>query len=384
MNETKRAYLSIGSNLGNKLENLQKAVDELNKRAGHVISASKVYQTPAWGFDSDDFLNACIGLDTNLEPGKLLEVMLETEQSLGRIRSDKKEYLARTIDLDIIFYEDEVINTENLIVPHPQLQKRNFVLKPLADIAPGKIHPIFHRSVQELADSSDDESRLTTTSFFIHLKKNDFSGIQFIAIEGNIGAGKTTLASMISNDFNGKLVLERFADNPFLPKFYNDMQRYAFPLEMSFLADRYQQFTDDTSQLDLFTNFMVSDYDIFKSLVFAKVTLQQDEYTLYRKVFDFMYKEVIKPDVYVYLYQNTDRLLQQIKLRGRDYEQQIKPEYLEAINSAYLEFIKTHDSLNSLVIDVSELDFVRNKKDYSFIIDKIHDYHDQQKNNIIY
>jgi deoxyadenosine/deoxycytidine kinase len=200
-----------------------------------------------------------------------------------------------------------------------------------------------------------------------------FSQLQFIAIEGNIGAGKTTLSKMIAEDFNAKLVLERFADNPFLPKFYEDQMRYAFPLEMSFLADRYQQFTDDTSQFDLFKNFMVSDYDIFKSLIFAKITLQADEFNLYRKVFSFMYKEVKKPDIYLYLYQNTERLLANIKKRGRDYEQKIDPVYLEKINRGYLDFIKTLPNQNSIVLDLSELDFVNNPSDYETILERLED-----------
>lgn len=160
----------------------------------------------------------------------------------------------------------------------------------------------------------------------------------------------------------------------FLPKFYEDQSRYAFPLEMSFLADRYQQFTDDTSQLDLFKNFMVSDYDIFKSLIFAKVTLQEEEFNLYRKLFDFMYKEVIKPNVYAYLYQNTERLLDNIKKRGRSYEQNIAPDYLEKINRGYLDFIKSYPSQNSLIIDISNLDFVAVKEDYESILDQIQEF----------
>jgi deoxyadenosine/deoxycytidine kinase len=142
---------------------------------------------------------------------------------------------------------------------------------------------------------------------------------------------------------------------------------------MSFLADRYQQFTDDTSQFDLFKNFMVSDYDIFKSLIFAKVTLQKDEFNLYRKVFNFMYKEVKKPEIYLYLYQNTERLLENIKKRGRDYEQKIPPEYLEKINRGYLDFIKDHPEQNSIVLDMSELDFVNNPKDYETILERLED-----------
>jgi len=165
--------------------------------------------------------------------------------------------------------------------------------------------------------------------------------------------------------------LERFADNPFLPKFYEEKARYAFPLEMSFLADRYQQFTDDTSQYDLFRSFMVSDYDIYKSLIFARITLQQDEYALYRKLFHLMYKEVKKPKIYVYLYQSTDRLLENIKKRGRDYEQSIDPSYLEQINKGYFDFIKSYPEQNNLVIDLEDLDFVESQDDYETILDKI-------------
>ena len=176
---------------------------------------------------------------------------------------------------------------------------------------------------------------------------------------------------MMSDEFNAKVVLERFADNPFLPKFYEDKERYAFPLEMSFLADRYQQLSDDLAQFDLFKNFIVSDYYIFKSLIFAQVTLSKDEYLLYRKMFDLMYKEITKPDLYVYLYQNTDRLLENIQKRGREYEQNIEKEYLKSIQDGYSNFIKTEQDLTILTIDVSELDFVDNKSDYTEIIRQI-------------
>jgi deoxyadenosine/deoxycytidine kinase len=197
------------------------------------------------------------------------------------------------------------------------------------------------------------------------------SHYNYIAIEGNIGAGKTTLTTKIAEDFNAKTVLERFADNPFLPKFYQDQPRYAFPLEMSFLADRYQQISDDLAQFDLFKDFIVADYHIFKSLIFAKVTLSEDEYRLYRKLFEIIYREMPKPDLYVYLYQNTERLLENIRQRGRNYEQEIPADYLDAINRGYLDYIKSQTGLNILIIDVSDRDFVKNQSDYIFILDQI-------------
>ena len=142
---------------------------------------------------------------------------------------------------------------------------------------------------------------------------------------------------------------------------------------MSFLADRYQQISDDLSQLDLFKDFMVSDYDVNKSLIFSKVTLPEDEFRLYRKLFYQVYKDIAKPDLYVYLYQNTERLQANIKKRGRKYESDIKDEYLEQLNSGYLEFLKSQTELNVKIIDISDRDFVKNRKDYLWILDQIND-----------
>ncbi|MGO3237497.1 MAG: deoxynucleoside kinase, partial [Psychroflexus halocasei] len=190
----------------------------------------------------------------------------------------------------------------------------------------------------------------------------------FLAIEGNIGSGKTSLSTMISEDFNAKLILERFKDNAFLPKFYEDQKRYAFSLEMSFLADRHQQILDDISQFDLFSDFVVADYDVHKSLIFAKVTLEEDEFNLYKKIFKVMYSEVPKPDLYVYLYRSTSQLLENIKKRGREYEQNIAPDYLEKINNGYLDFIKNQRDLKVKLIDMADVDFVNNRNDYNEMI----------------
>jgi len=186
----------------------------------------------------------------------------------------------------------------------------------------------------------------------------------FIAIEGNIGSGKTSLSKMLAEEFQAKLILEQFADNPFLPKFYEDQKKYAFPLEMSFLAERYQQLSDETIQPELFSPFIVSDYYVFKSLIFAEITLEEEEFKLYRKLFMMMYNNLVKPDLFVYLYQKTDRLLDNIKNRGRVYEKDIKANYLEMIHKGYMTFIKKHTGLKVLVIDVSEIDFVNNDDDY--------------------
>lgn len=374
MGQKQQVYISLGSNMGNRASTLQKALFLLHKDVGEITAVSSVYENPAVGFEGEDFLNSCVAINTALHPADLLSKLLEIEKHFGRERSSSEGYKSRTLDMDIVLYGHEIVQTENLVIPHPRMQDRNFVLKPLADIAPQFYHPIFQKDVRNLLQECKDRNKLTKTAHKLYATREALFGtLQFLAIEGNIGAGKTTLSKMISSDFNAKLVLERFADNPFLPKFYEDQSRYAFPLEMSFLADRYQQFTDDTSQFDLFKSFMVSDYDIFKSLIFAKITLQQEEFNLYRKVFNFMYREVKKPEIYLYLYQNTDRLLANIQKRGRDYEQNIDAGYLEKINQGYLDFIKGHPNQNSMILDMSDLDFVNNPEDYETILEALSD-----------
>lgn len=197
------------------------------------------------------------------------------------------------------------------------------------------------------------------------------SGYNYIVIEGNIGAGKTTLASMIAKDYNAKLILERFADNPFLPKFYNDPSRYSFPLELSFLADRYRQLKEELVEQDLFRNFTVADYYFIKSLVFASQTLEKDEFTLYRQIFHIIYGSLPKPDLFVYLHVPPERLLKNIALRGREYEKSITAEYLTGIQESYFTFFRQNPGNRYLVLDIRDIDFVRCPDDYRKIIDMI-------------
>ncbi len=372
MNPPKTVYIALGSNEGNRLAFLQKATDEIQRKVGEVEKISAVYETPSWGFKGNAFLNACIAVKTRFSASEVLNLLLKIELSLGRERKDTTGYQNRIIDLDIVLYEEEVFETEILQVPHPQMINRKFVLLPLADIASEVKHPLERKKIKELLRQTSDASEVARIPESIQQPSSfTFSRYNYIAVEGNIGAGKTSFATMVSQDFNAKLILERFKDNPFLPKFYEDQARYAFSLEMSFLADRYQQLIDDLAQYDLFKDFVISDYDVFKSLIFAKITLQEDEYLLYQKLFHLMYKELVKPDLYVYLYQNTDRLLENIKKRGRDYEQNIQQDYLASINKSYLTFIKSQPGLNVKIIDISELDFVSNREDYLQLLNQI-------------
>ncbi|MFD2909887.1 2-amino-4-hydroxy-6-hydroxymethyldihydropteridine diphosphokinase [Flavobacterium ardleyense] len=372
MMDQHQVILSLGSNQGDRLAAILSCIDLIHNEVAVVVKVSKLYETPAWGFESDAFYNCAILVHTSKSAQKMLSQVLKVEKNLGRVRKNEAGYQARIIDIDIISYDEEIIATENLNIPHPLLQNRKFVLQPMLDLGLNWEHPKYKKSIAELLLNCEDSSECKVIQNLISpIEKLSLHNFNYIAIEGNIGAGKTTLATKLAADCNAKLVLERFADNPFLPKFYKDQSRYAFPLEMSFLADRYQQLSDDLAQFDLFKDFVVADYHIFKSLIFAKVTLQEDEFRLYKTMFDIIHKEMPKPDLYVYLYQNTDRLLQNIKKRGRSYEQEIPGEYLEKINRGYLDYIKTQTDLNVLVIDVSDLDFVKKQEDYVFLLNAI-------------
>jgi deoxyadenosine/deoxycytidine kinase len=193
----------------------------------------------------------------------------------------------------------------------------------------------------------------------------------YIVIEGNIGAGKTTLASMIAKEHNAKLILERFADNPFLPKFYSDPARFSFPLELSFLADRYRQLKEELVEQDLFRSFTVADYYFMKSLVFASSTLEKDEFSLYRQIFYIIYGSLPKPDLYVYLHVPPERLLLNIAMRGREYEKSITAEYLSGIQESYFTFFRQNPENRYLILEINDLDFVLRPEDYTKVTDVI-------------
>jgi deoxyadenosine/deoxycytidine kinase len=197
---------------------------------------------------------------------------------------------------------------------------------------------------------------------------NKQSLYNFIAIEGNIGAGKTTLSKKIAADFNARLILEQFAENPFLPKFYAEPEKHAFPLELSFLAERYQQLKNELGNQDLFKPGIISDYFFLKSLIFAKANLGDDEFGLYSKLFHIINDSLPKPDLFVYLYHDVGRLQENIKKRGRSYEQNISDEYLMKIQNAYFDFIKQLNDLRILVVDVNKIDFANDEEHYNQLL----------------
>lgn len=193
----------------------------------------------------------------------------------------------------------------------------------------------------------------------------------YIVIEGNIGAGKTSLSTRMASELNASLILEQFEENSFLPKFYEDPARYSFPLELSFLADRYQQLKNHFNKPDLFKSSTLADYFIFKSLIFASRNLEPLEYALYTRLFTIVSSVVPKPDLLVYLYLNLENLRRNIQKRGRPYEQNIQFEYLDKIQNGYLDFLRRQTDQRILLLDTNNLDFVNNEDDYQWIKEQI-------------
>ena len=369
---------------------LQNALDQMFERVGHVHQISRVYQSPAMGFEGEDFLNAVAYLQTDMAPELVMQELLSIERDLGRRRgtsgrqtkgtepenaqSKDGKYSSRTIDLDLLADGDLILAGPELTLPHPRIQHRLFVLQPFLELAPNWQHHALGLSLNELRERCTDSNPAKPIAQWLKnpSAKYDFPALRYLAIEGNIGAGKTSLAQMIARDFKGKLILERFADNPFLPQFYQDPERYAFPLEMSFLADRFQQLAEQSAQYDLFSDLIITDYDRYKSLIFAKITLTAAEFDLYQKFFHLMHRELPRPQVYIYLAQSTDRLLDNIKQRGRPYEQSIDADYLQKIHSGYLTHLSSEAHQGKVIrIDLDDLDFVKRRGDYLKILDII-------------
>ena len=357
-------YLSLGSNLGDKINNLQTTINLIDSKVGDVLLISSVYQTKAVGFVGEDFLNCCVSLRTSMEPKILIKELINIESQNGRLRSNRNIYESRSIDIDILFYEDKIINQHNLTIPHPRMNERDFVIKPLLDIAKSKIHPVLNRTISEIDLDLGDTEIIKINDDLVLPVIEKLKSIKNIVIEGNIGVGKTCLSEKLSKDLNKELILEGYMDNPFLEKYYENPDRYALNVELTFLTDRCRQLSDFNNQISLFSSGLVSDYDIFKSLVFAGISLKEIEYNLFRKIFTYMTKDLFKSNLIIYLLQSTEQLLENIKKRGRGFEKKIDKKYLGKINQGYLNYLKNNSDLNIIYVDVSDLDFVESKTDY--------------------
>lgn len=316
------AVLCLGGNLGFRVLQLEEARNRISKTVGPILKTSAYYETAPWGgYSKNNHINQCLIVETKLSAPTLITTLLKIESDMGRVRGKKKN-TDRIIDIDLLFFNDAIINTPELILPHPRLHLRQFVLKPLMDIAPGWRHPVLGKTIRSLFRSCKDE--LSVVPFI--------PKPIYICVEGNIGSGKSTLAAALVKQWNATFVPEYFEQNALLPLFYKDSKTYGFPLEYSFLIDRFQQLHAHFSTASLLT---VSDYSLYKCLLFAGINLSRQDYNFYKKHFNALIQQIPKPDVIFLIDSPVVNLQKNIARRGRTYEKGIKNSYLQKITTAY-------------------------------------------------
>lgn len=360
-----KIIISLGSNLGNRLETLYKALALLESYPVSVSKLSKVYETPSWGFESSSFYNACAILETALDPQELLRVLLKVEQQLGRYRKeDEQGYIDRTVDLDILFYKKDCIYSANLKVPHPRMHRRNFVLAPLLDIAPDFEHPILGQTMASLFRNTPDKAIAVCLDEDLGLPPI-FDRFPYIAIEGNIGVGKTTLAQKIAAQYAVRILSESYTENPYLEAFYKDPKTHALAVENFFLKDRFKK---DTEFWQASSQQGIADFSLYKSLVFAQENLSTPDFESYRKAFDAEIGSKKKPNLLLFLKTDLDQLQAQIKKRGRPFEQNITSDYLEQLEAGYAKFFQNKLPFPVVAIALENMDFEKDKTAFQKIL----------------
>lgn len=361
------AYISLGSNEGNRLEFLQKALLSLEQLPLQIKTQSRIYETPAWGFEGPAFLNACVTIKTTLSPQELLAQMLELEKQLGRFRRETKGYHSRTIDLDLLGYEDRVIREEGLTLPHPKLHQREFVLRPLDEIAPHWQHPVLEQTPQKLLAKFDQQTAVQRPfqEWFSPL----FSAFSFLTIEGTIGSGKTTLTHQIANAFGVTPFLENFSNNPHLAPFYKNPKVYAKAVETFFLTERLKAIKSFWREKK--GKAVVADFSLYKSLVFAKQNLTPTDFSAFSKLYEAELDTLPVPQLILYLDTPVEFCLKRIKERGRPYEKNISADYLQQIASGYATFFDQHETLPVLKVAVEDRDFKNNAYHFQWLLRRL-------------
>ncbi len=353
------AYIGLGTNLGNRQENIRHARERLNRLPHTKLTAvSTVTQTEPLGqSDQPKFLNAVVEIETDLNPHDLLAELLEIEAALGRRQTEK--WGPRIIDLDLLLYGSEIINSEDLTVPHSQMHLRSFVLKGLCELNPSPAHPVLNVSVSELA------ARLNGCDFVLNPQLP-----QLVSIAGLIGVGKTTLATKLSRRLNAELLLEPYDTNPFLSRVYAGRQDLALHSQLYFLLNRVEQLNPANF---LLAQMLFTDYVFEKDLIYARQLLDADQLCVYEKLYPLCPENVTKPVLVVYLRDNAEDCLDRIHQRNRPYEQKIDTYFLSQLDAAYEQLFAQWTACPIIRISKSEFDCTR-PDDVDYLITQINAY----------
>ncbi len=321
MTEPTTAYVGLGSNLGDRQRSIREALDALDRHPEiEVARVSDITETVPLGQASEPYyLNGVAEVRTTLNPEGLLNVLLTTEDMLGRVR--RSGWGPRTIDLDMLLFGGQIVRLAKLIVPHPQMHLRSFVLDGLCQLNPDLVHPLFHEPVRELAD------RLGGGNFAL-----DPAGPQLVSIAGLIGVGKTTLMKRLAESLGGQTLLEPYDTNPFLPRVYAGQTDLALSSQLYFLLNRAEQLRPEAlSQASV----SLTDYVFDKELIYARRWLDPEQCKLYERIYEVFAGAVKDPMLVIYLQDSPESCLERIRQRNRPYEQQITLEFLQRLHEDY-------------------------------------------------
>lgn len=321
MRRTVKAYIGLGSNLGDRENILRNAAESLRQKPGIAsVRLSSLTVWPALGAPGQsDYLNAVAEVDTDLSPHQLLHVLQQTENQFGRQRNHRWD--SRTLDLDLVLYDNLVLEDPSLTVPHPQMHLRSFVLQGLVELNPDLVCPRLKRPLRVLAQ------RLNNGNFSL-----DRAGVQLVSIGGLIGVGKSTLAERLAAALNAVLIKEEYDKNPFLEKVYHGQSDLALDSELFFLGSSASQLRKDGP---LKQGVAVSDYVFFKALIYARQWLDSDALCQYRQVYESVARQVHTPVLILFLEDTISHCLERIRRRNRPYEQGLDAAFLQAQQDGY-------------------------------------------------
>ena len=364
-------FISFGSNKGNRLDYIIQSLKELEVQVGRIEVVSSLYKTKSWGFESRDFYNGCVVLKTNYSSDVVLKKILSIEDSLGRLRSESEEYTSREIDLDLLFFDELILDSDHLIIPHPQIQNRNFVLIPMLDISPNFVHPKINESIENLLKKSNDNSEVKK------IKDNNYyipcwDRYSFISIEGNIGVGKTTLSNVFKSHFQIQSLNENYNKNPYLKEFYSNPSDFSLKVENFFLNERISQIKKHF--LISKKRKTVSDFWIGKSLVFAKNNLNKKLFEKYNENFKKLNHGLRIPEIIIFLKQDIYQLKKQILERGRSFEKEISEDYLNSISKKYELIFDGKQNFFLIVLNPEEVISLKEKKGQEYLFRKLINY----------